>query len=254
MRHIVIFGLAAILSLAALSCATSDDQAPSNAASPMSIDAAAYLNPRVIPPDAMPGGKSYAEWSTAWWQWLWSAPVSVNPGLDETGENIDWGQSGNVWFLAPNYGGVSERSATIPPGKTLFIDVAAFFCSPVIGDPSDEQELRNLCGLFAGMITDLVLEVDGVPLMGWEGYRFASPELFSFTVPEDNMFGLFGFPTPAGTYYPGVSDGYFVMLAPLAAGQHTIHIFANLPEPFVDSEVTIHLTVSGKKAMGQING
>lgn len=27
-------------------------------------------NPGVIPPDAQPNGKSYGEWSAAWWKWV----------------------------------------------------------------------------------------------------------------------------------------------------------------------------------------
>jgi hypothetical protein len=99
-------------------------------------------NPGIVPPNARVHGKTYAEWAAAWWQWLWSAPVDVNPGLDETGEFVTWGQSGSVWFIAPNYGGVNERWATIPPGKMLFVDILAWFFSPVIGDPEDEAALR----------------------------------------------------------------------------------------------------------------
>ena len=128
-------------------------------------------NPGVIPPHARPGGKSYAEWSAAWWQWLWSAPVPVNPGLDETGENVDYGQSGSVWFIAPNYGGVSERTATIPPGKKLFIDVAAFFTSPILDGTDDEEELRAILDFWTDQIEGIVLEGDGVPLQDVENKK-----------------------------------------------------------------------------------
>jgi hypothetical protein len=45
--------------------------------------------------------------------------------------------------------------------------------------------------------------------------------VFSFVLPEDNLFGV---PELGGTMaYPTVDEGIYLMLAPLSAGQHTIH-------------------------------
>jgi hypothetical protein len=202
-------------------------------------------NPRVIPPQARPHGRSYSEWSAAWWQWLWSAPVDVNPGLDETGEFVDYGQSGAVWFIAPNYGfGQSDvRYATIPPGKMLFIDIAGFFSSFEVEDPSvtTVEELRALCAEAVDQIGEIIFRVDNVPLQDIERYRVQSPT-FEYVLPENNMFQWWGIPVGAGTYDPGVADGYYVMLAPLSAGEHTIYIFADLGF-WGTSEVMLHLTV-----------
>jgi hypothetical protein len=41
------------------------------------------------------------------------------------------------------------------------------------------------------------------------------------TFPEGNLFGI-----DAGTYAPGVDDGYYLTLAPRSPGQHTIHFTA----------------------------
>ena len=202
-------------------------------------------NPRVLPPQSYPYGKSYGEWSEAWWQWLWSAPVDQNPGLDETGAFIGYGQSGPVWFLAPNYGGVSERYATIPPGKALFVDVLGWFDSPLLGDGPGEAELRAAVKAALDATDQLVCEVDGVPLENLTAYRFASPTLFSYTLPENNMFQLMGYDAPAGAYDGAVCEGYYVMLAPLAVGEHVIHIIGAASSLGLYSEVTIHLQVSG---------
>lgn len=202
-------------------------------------------NPRIIPPHANPGGHSYAEWSAAWWQWLWSAPVDVNPGLDPDGSYVTYGQSGSVWFLAPNYGfGQSDvRYATIPTGKMLFIEVAGFFSSFEIEDPSvtTVEELRELCAAAVDQVGEIVFSVDGQLLENHDAYRKQSPA-FEYTLPDNNIFQWWGLPVPEGTYYPGVADGYYVMLAPLSAGEHTIYIFADLGA-WGTSEVTFHLTV-----------
>ena len=210
-------------------------------ADPGTITGAAI--PQAIPPQAHAYGKTYGEWSAAFWQWLWSAPVAEHPGIDETGENIGYGQSGSVWFLAANFGGTTVRSATIPTGKALFINVAGWFFSPLIGDPPTEPELRAAAAAAVEATQNVFLEVDGVLVENIMDYRFASPEMFSFYLPEDNLLALFGFPLGEGTYYPAVSDGYFVMLPPLSAGQHTIRIHAEFPDPFGVSDVTVYLTV-----------
>lgn len=203
----------------------------------------------VVPPGATPAGKTYGEWAIAWWQWLWSAPVDVNPGLDETGEFVDYGQSGPVWFIAPNYGGVTDRSATIPAGKMLFVDVAADFESPLIDPSASEEDLRALCATIIDDIQMVEISVDGVSVDNLAAYRLATPRAFSYTLPENNMFEFFGIDAPAGTYGGAVADGYYVMLSPLPAGAHTIDIVTEWGFPYYSTDhATVHLTVSGRAA------
>jgi hypothetical protein len=57
------------------------------------------------------------------------------------------------------------------------------------------------------------------------------------TMPDGNVFGI-----AAGTYGPMVTDGYYLMLTPLPAGEHTIHFTAGLGDA-VPMDVTYHLTV-----------
>jgi len=85
--------------------------------------------------------------------------------------------------------------------------------------------------------------IDGVPLRDLNDYRVQSP-VFSVTLPEGNI--LEGFGVPSGTYAPMVSDGYWLMLAPLSTGAHTIHlksITTGGPFAGIETEVTYHLTI-----------
>jgi hypothetical protein len=58
---------------------------------------------------------------------------------------------------------------------------------------------------------------------------------------------------PAGTTSPSVSDGYFLMLAPLSVGSHTIHfkgsaVFTQAQDGFdfrFSMDITYHLIVTG---------
>jgi hypothetical protein len=56
-----------------------------------------------------------------------------------------------------------------------------------------------------------------------ERFRMQSPD-YGFTLPADNFFTAIGEgPFEAGTYFPAVDDGFYVMLAPWPIGRHTIH-------------------------------
>lgn len=107
--------------------------------------------------------------------------------------------------------------------------------------------MRALAAWVIDNIVSVRIEVDGIPIHNLASYRVRSP-LFSYTIPDDNMFSyFFGIPFEAGTYYPGVSDGYFVMLAPLPVGEHMIYIETMFGEPYnTESIATLHLTVSGQ--------
>lgn len=202
----------------------------------------------VLPPETSPGGLTYPEWSVKWWQWLWSAPVDQNPGLDATGEFVDWNQAGHVWYLAPAYFGTWERSAKIPTGTMLFIDLAANFTALTTLDGTNEEELRAAAAWATNNVTDIILRIDDWQLDNVENYRFISPPgYFGYTLPENNMFEFFGLDAPAGTYSDAVADGYYAMVKPLSMGEHTVFMSATLGEPYNDIvQVTYHLNVVGR--------
>jgi hypothetical protein len=148
------------------------------------------------------------------------------------------------------------RTATIPCGKALFFPVVntawetwpAFTPAqyPPDGYPGDppftvpgaEQAARDAIAAGIDTADVLVVDLDGKPLKIKSDFRVKST-VFTVTMPSDNLFGI-----PAGSYSDSVSDGYWVMLAPLSCGQHTIHIHGGIPgSPRFDTEVTYHLTV-----------
>jgi len=197
----------------------------------------------VFPPNSSPYGKTYAEWTAAWWQWALLPPASANPVTDPTGALAGVGQSGPVWFLAGTFGGTAERTCTIPAGKGLFFPIIDAICWLTL--PSDTEPMaRAVNADLINHVTDLELAVDGVPVRGLENLRFASPE---FPITFDAADPVW--PTPPGPF-PAFSDGYFVMLEPLPRGTHTIYFRGKwvVPEAFPEADilltvVTYHLTV-----------
>ena len=178
-----------------------------------------------------------------------SIPGDKNPFTDMTGANCAEGQSGPVWFLAGGPGATPPtRLCTVPAGKALFFPlVNAFFGSGVFDcDPTVPGVICNLATLRAAAAASmdavaLHAEIDGKPLQRLNDQRVTSPA-FAITYPENGSQGV-----AAGTYSPNVGDGYWLMLAPLRPGAHSLHFRADITGgPFAPGviEATYHLTVA----------
>ena len=166
-----------------------------------------------------------------WWQWAIETPASENPVTDTTGEFAAVGQRGPVWFLAGNLGGTTVRTITLPADTTLFVPIVNTFL--VDEGTIGEERARNRAAIDGA--AGLSLEVDGIPVRITENNREQSTP-FALKLPVDNIYGA-----PAGTYAPTVDEGYYVLLAPLAPGTHTIHFAGSLPDFSLD--VTYYITV-----------
>jgi len=213
-------------------------------------------NPRVLPPNSNPYGKSYAEWGAAWWQWALSIPAARNPVNDRTGGQFcAEGQSGPVWFLAGTFGFSTERSCTVPAGKALFFPVAntiggagVFDCEPTGTGPCDVDALLRASLEWLSQVDILEAEVDGVAVRELAQYvAISSP--FALSLPAGAVFGL-----PEGTFQPNIAGGYWLMLAPLPPGQHTIRFRGGISSSF-DVQVIYHLTIvaSAERSTSQLN-
>ncbi|MGZ8919715.1 MAG: hypothetical protein ACXW3L_01900, partial [Limisphaerales bacterium] len=171
---------------------------------------------KIISPNAKFHGKSYGEWSAAFWQYALALPVEGHPFLNE---EVDFsaGQKGSVWFWsAPD--GPFTRHISMPPGKALFLTIRDVEVSTLEEPPffgATEEEQRTQANWFADRIVDLSVTINGVPVPNLGDFRFTSPQ-FTFTAPTPWVFGDVG---GTGT---AVSDGYFLMLV-LPKGHHTIH-------------------------------
>jgi hypothetical protein len=165
------------------------------------------------------------EWSASWWQWAFAIPEGRNPLLDPDGAFCAENQRGPVWFLGGVlFNGTVERRCTIPPGKHILFPIAnAFWLQTPLDDPSNtEQDYRELAQSFLPTTGgDLFATLDGQPVVfdpRLPIVRTQSP-VFTAVFPADNIFALD--PTLL-TGQPTVSDGYWVMLPPLAPGVHVL--------------------------------
>ena len=76
-------------------------------------------------------------------------------------------------------------------------------------------------------------------------YRVQSPLYTYGPLPANNVVQALGYTAPAGSTSLSVADGVYVMLAPLSAGQHTLHFHGEAPAFHFVLDITYHITVKG---------
>ena len=169
-------------------------------------------------------------------QWTFSLPAADNPIFEGNEGKIANGQPKHVWFLA-NAAPVVDRHFTVPAGTALYATIlAAEWDNQICVDPDTNysiDELRSLAKSFVDSLTDIEVQVDGVPVEGIAAYRSTSP-VFASTTAEQICVAS----RPVHTD-PMVADGYALLLAPLSVGEHTIHISG-----VVVVNTSYHLTTS----------
>jgi len=214
-------------------------------------------NPQIAPPQSHFRGQSYGEWAAAYFQWVYSLPVTAHPLFDTA--DCSAGQTGNVWFIDGTHGQPfppAGRDCTIQAGTAIFLALAATFqdneaCNGNVIQRTSftESELRAMAYTnFNNFLGHRGIVIDGVTVLGLPDcdpsdpstcqtpYRVQSP-VFDYTVPAfDNILigddgPCYDNPTGNGEPYTArgvVADGVFVMIKPLPVGEH-IFQFGPLP-------------------------
>ena len=78
----------------------------------LAVMAAAPLNSTMAAGDFKLFGKTYGDWSAAWWQW--QERFYPEFGFGEGSVDCRLGQRGPVWFLGGTGGGEAERTCNRP--------------------------------------------------------------------------------------------------------------------------------------------
>lgn len=215
---------------------------PAPAREGVATPAAAAAIAEVLPPAAAAYGATYPEWAARYAQWLYSFPLDDHPLNRSDGRGCAAGQHGEVFFLGsvllPGDEMTLERACTVPADRALLLNVVFLGCSTLEADycGTTEEELRATAARWVDKTTDVAVELDGVAVPDMARFRVAAGP-FGVVVPEASP----GVEAGVGM---GVVDGYFVLFAPLAAGEHTLHVvYANSDMP-APHDVTYRLTVA----------
>lgn len=207
----------------------------------------AQAGPKPLPPNANAYGRGYAGLAADWLEWVLAIPAAANPLLDPDGDFAAVGQSGKVWFLVGTVGGSATRAVTVPAGTALFFPIVNYFWvnTPEYGDPpwspAQEASVRALLAAVVDTTHDLVLEIDGQPVPDVYALR-VSGAVGACTLPDDNVFGIPFAPVP----HECVADGYWALLPPLSAGNHTIRFAGGIAAVGFSLDVTYEIAVRGR--------
>jgi hypothetical protein len=144
---------------------------------------------------------------------------------DTDGANAGRGQSGLVFFVAGTRGGSAARSFTVPAEVFVLIPVVNYISREDASDPAfardPEKERADMEASLADLMastTALHATVDGRSFGAEELRTHAelAPE-FDFSATQGNVFGF-----PSGSKQIAHARGYYLMLPPLATGDHLI--------------------------------
>jgi len=186
----------------------------------------------VLQPTEKYASKTYGQWSVVWWQWAANIAEPNSPVSDDSGADCAVRQRGPVWFLAGTTGGMATRSCTIPSGKAILFPVINGECSTVEG--TAEADLAACATGQMDFVTETRASVDGTAIdLGPPGpdarFRFTSdPLVFPITFAKRNGF------YPDGSVFgrgKAVADGYWVLVKPLAVGDHDIDFYGKAVFP-----------------------
>ena len=122
-----------------------------------------------------------------------------------------------------NIEGVATRNITVPAGIALFFPITDVEASVLEGNGTSEVELRASAAYLENHAQGMTCSIDGQLVRSLNGNRVQSPLFTIGPLPDNNVFQASGVTAPAGTTTPSISDGVFVMVAPLSVGHHTIH-------------------------------
>src|SRR5688572_13791887 len=184
---------------------------------------------RIEPPGAVVHGKTVAEWTAAYWQWGTAIPMEGgNPLFDPLGVYCYKEQDEAVFFLPDslfiivvNDEVLPNQGCEIPCGKPILLPLTwAIMWAPGDCEPGRMDDCAALARTFVDSVTITELTLDGVPLSCPGDHREVSP-VFEFHLPppapDNNVFFL-----DEPLTRKAVSDGYWLLLKPLAPGKHTI--------------------------------
>jgi hypothetical protein len=172
-----------------------------------------------LPSRELVAGQLQADWAVRWWQWALSFGDGPGPISDESGSHCAAKQDGPVWFLAGAWSDMATadrpivRTCAIPKGKHVFFPIINSVVTP------DAAPGKPRCASFQRAAAK---DVDAAVGIFFELDGVRTTALASNRLPANACFDAGEQMNPKQKIFPTAADGYYVMLAPLPSGQHTI--------------------------------
>jgi hypothetical protein len=185
--------------------------------------ASAAQAPRVLAATEKVDGRRVDAYPALWWQWVNRKRWGAQAFQDPTGEQCALNQAGPVWFLAGTDGTDEvHRHCRIPAGKHVFLPVITMLSTSPPGQTRTCAQVKATAGENNNHVIVSEVSLDGVRIdtralrMGggcFDAYAYA-----------DYLKG-------ERVARVSATDGYWLMLAPLADGTHKLRVEARYDNP-----------------------
>jgi hypothetical protein len=175
---------------------------------------------RVFAPNSEPYAKTYKQWAGRWADWFWEISGERHPGLELTPRSCRRHQKGKVWFVPM---GPQDGRCVIPAKKAVLVAGPGWECSTAEGHGRTYDRLRRCAKNrfkrdWGRDVFTFRVKLDGRRIRQPRRWVYTSPgEIIDF--PRENPWNIKPGPTKS------VSRGFFFMLRPLRAGQHTLRVW-----------------------------
>lgn len=194
--------------------------------------------PSALARDARVGGKPVSDYPALWWQWANTKRWGARPFQDPSGAQCALNQSGPVWFLAGTDGtDTVHRRCRVPTGRHLFLPVIAMLETATPGVARTCEQVKKAAAANNEHAVLVRVTLDGQAIHA-SSLRIAS-ECFNAHTRSDYL-------TRNDGWSPAATDGYWLMLAPLEPGEHSLVVsahYANPGSPYGDLEQDFRYTL-----------
>jgi hypothetical protein len=215
--------------------ATSPAIAANAAHTPVNNARIVSANHEVVPRHARLEGKTLEQWAVSFWQFIlpldgpfWPNPLYGCNGVINARPISAGPSGGNVWYWQtpilinnaafPQQQVCDESANVIPANTYLFLGTLDTFSTNAglpFSAPTAAAQKAN-AELWADRIQDLSVTIDNAPVTNIKAYQVATGQFTFMGAPVHSFF-------PPGNY-TAVANGYYLIIKPLPAGPHTIHV------------------------------
>jgi hypothetical protein len=185
-----------------------------------------------LPGNAHPFGHSMTDLAQAWNVWAFGSSED-NPIVAVRCEQspID----PRIWFLPVSLGGEYFNECDVPQGAVLLLHAGGSECSNVEAEPwygADDADLLACVDETFEYLTYIEVTFNGKTETNLRDYIVTTPLT---VLPEDNLFS----PDSALSR----DKGYFMALAPLSRGTHTLHAYDEFFDGDFQAGITYRINV-----------
>jgi hypothetical protein len=180
----------------------------------------------MVPSSGQVDGAPISLWAERFVDWFLTTPFDQHPGPQN---DCQAGAAGPVFFLSNVRVGTTQiYQCTVGADQRILVSPGFGFG---FGDePGDTPEAMFDISLDNSMMLlnpEVIVDGRSLPLGGSTWFQ---RDPFTLELPEGNLFGA-----PAGSYN-GISNGWFVMLEPLAPGEHSIIVRDDTFQPVISPD------------------